>query len=189
MTDIQESPVIKALIEAKKNFGAVAKDAVNPFHKNRYATLDSINSAVDSSLLEQGLTIVQGVVQRENKNYLVARLVHTSGVYDPEIQESSYELPASTKPQDLGSAMTYGRRYNKCALLDIVADADDDGNSSTTISDAQFKRLVAIAKNKKWEDSEVKTIISNQGFSNGKDLTLSAYEAVCRILNNKKDTE
>lgn len=185
---VKENPVIAALIKAKGNFGQVVKDCVNPFHKSKYAGLDSINKAVDAALLEQGLTIIQGLVVKEDGRVsLDAKLVHVSGYYDPEIQLSSYTMPPSTKPQDVGSAMTYGRRYNKSALLGIVADSDDDGNASTTISDPQYKRLIAIAKNKGWEDVEVGNMIKSHGFKNGKELTLSAYQEICTKLENKKD--
>jgi hypothetical protein len=184
-----ENPVITALIKAKGNFGTVSKDCVNPFHKSKYASLDAINKAVDGPLLEQGLTIIQGLEVRGDTNYLVARLVHTSGVYDPAIQESVYEIPKSAKPQEMGSAMTYGRRYNKAALLDIVADADDDGNSATSISDPQFKRLVALAKKNNWSNDAVKKLIQDHGFNSGAELTLDAYAKVCEILENKKTKE
>lgn len=179
------NPVIEALIKAKGNFGAIEKDAYNPFHKSKYSSLKAINDAVDSALLEQGLTVIQGLDVIDGKTYLIARLVHTSGLYDPDIQRSVYELPITKKPQEMGSAMTYGRRYNKCALLDIVADTDDDGNASTTISDPQYKRLIAIAKKYNWSNDDVKKLIQDQGFTSGAELTLTAYQEICETLENK----
>ena len=179
------NPVITALVAAKGNFGSIEKDAYNPFHKSKYSSLKAINDAVDSALLEQGLTVIQGLDIVDGRVYLVAKLVHVSGHYDPRIQESTYELPPTKKPQEMGSAMTYGRRYNKCALLDIVADSDDDGNASTTISGPQFNRLIAIAKKNKWDNEDVKQIIKDHGFESGQDLTLTAYQDICGILESK----
>jgi hypothetical protein len=34
-------------------------------------------------------------------------------------------------PQGLGSALTYARRYSLCAVLNLVADDDDDGNTAS----------------------------------------------------------
>lgn len=189
MTEIQNNPVIESLVKAKSNFGSIEKDAYNPFHKSKYSSLDAINKAVDSAMLEQGLTIIQGLKVEDGKSYLVARLVHVSGLYDPTIQESTYELPHTKKPQEMGSAMTYGRRYNKCALLGIVADADDDGNASTTISDPQYKRLIAIAKKNEWNNDDVKKLIQNYGFTSGTELTLTAYQEICETLESKNKTK
>ena len=51
--------IIPALIKAKKNFNKISKDAVNPYFKSKYATLDAVLDATESALAEQGLTIVQ----------------------------------------------------------------------------------------------------------------------------------
>ena len=51
--------IILALIKAKKNFKKISKDAVNPYFKSKYATLDAVLEATESALAEQGLTIVQ----------------------------------------------------------------------------------------------------------------------------------
>ena len=37
-----------------------------------------------------------------------------------------------TKPQEFGSSITYGRRYNLGALLNLQIDDDDDGNAANT---------------------------------------------------------
>jgi hypothetical protein len=37
-------------------------------------------------------------------------------------------LPSGKKPQDMGSAMTYAKRYGLCMALGIAAEDDDDGN-------------------------------------------------------------
>lgn len=185
-TEQKENPVIAALVKAKSNFGGVTLDCENKFHKNKYASLGSINRATDSALLEQGLVIVQRVVIKEDKSYLVASLLHTSGVYDPHIQESWYLLPETSKSQEIGSAMTYGRRYNKSALLELVAETEDDGNASTSINTNQYKRLISLAKQHKWKDEDVKQLIKDQGFNSGTELNLSAYQTICNVLENKE---
>ena len=39
-------------------------------------------------------------------------------------------LITQPSPQGLGSALTYARRYSLCAVLNLVADADDDGQAA-----------------------------------------------------------
>jgi hypothetical protein len=54
------------------------------------------------------------------------------------IDIDSWELITSefpvfwSKPQEVGSSVSYARRYNLQALLDIPTDEDDDGNSANT---------------------------------------------------------
>ena len=51
-----------------------------------------------------------------------------TSVYDIESEEaikSSFPI-TNPDPQKFGSAMTYGKRYNLSALLNIVSDEDDD---------------------------------------------------------------
>ena len=43
--------------------------------------------------------------------------------------ESCFPRIESQDPQKLGSAITYGKRYNLGQLLNIVTDEDDDGNT------------------------------------------------------------
>jgi hypothetical protein len=115
-----------------------------------YADLDSVVAAVEQPLVEQGITITHKGFVQAGCEYLVSCLFHApSGQHD----ESYFPLPrigesrgASTKvdkygetkttllwvsPQDIGGAMTYGKRYNLVALLNLQTEADDDGNASS----------------------------------------------------------
>jgi hypothetical protein len=179
------SPVIVALLKAKSSFGAIEKDRVNPFHKSKYATLDSINKAVDGPLIENGLCIVNRVANTDKGTFVVSRLVHVSGEFDETWQESTCPLPDTVDSQKLGSAITYARRYNKLALLDIVADEDDDGNASTKITQPQVNTLIALASKYKWDNEEVRTLIQSQGFNSSADLSLSAYSAICEEIKSR----
>ena len=53
---------------------------------------------------------------------LVTMLAHTSGQW----LSSAYELPQGATPQDMGKAITYGRRYSLAAMVGITAEEDDD---------------------------------------------------------------
>lgn len=181
----QLSPVIVALLKAKASFGAIVKDRVNPFHKSKYATLDSVNKAVDGALIDNGLCIVSKVAATEQGTFVISHLVHVSGEFDPEWQESVCPLPDTVDSQKLGSAITYARRYNKLALLDIVADEDDDGNASTKITTPQQNTLFALVSKHKWEPEEVKTLIQSYGFSGSADLSLSAYQQICEEIKSR----
>jgi hypothetical protein len=74
-------------------------------------------------LAKHALAVSQPTMVTANGLVLVTRLMHKSG----EFIESSYPLPSGGKPQEMGSALTYARRYCYCAILGIAADSDDDG--------------------------------------------------------------
>ena len=114
--------IISALIKAQKKIKHAQKDAKNPHFKNHYATLESVIDATKDSLLENEIVVSQ-VVTKEN--VLVTTLLHSSG----EQMTSEMNLLNATNMQQMGSALTYARRYSLAALLNI-AQTDDDGNDS-----------------------------------------------------------
>jgi hypothetical protein len=182
---VEQSPVLQALVTAKSNFGPILKNRTNPFHKSRYADLDSINKAVDAPLLEQGLVITNRLERIDGKLYLVSRLLHTSGKFDETWQQSTCPIADTNKSQELGSSITYATRYNKTALLGVVADEDDDGNSSTVISSGQVSNLVSVAKKYGWDNDEVKALIKTYGFSSASELSLGAYTQIKSELESR----
>ncbi len=142
--------IIPALIKAKKSFKKISKDAVNPYFKSKYATLDAVLEATENALAEQGLTIVQVV-----EGYILQTfLYHESG----EFIQSNYPLPETTDSQKLGAAITYARRYAICAMLSITADEDEDGNfSSAKPTSSKPQKLV---REKPSQNERVKKICS-----------------------------
>ena len=90
----------------------------------KYADLSACVEAAAPMLKANGLAVSQIIC-----NYtLITLLTHTSG------QWIKSELPISLNQgadyQALGSAITYIKRYSYCAILGIVADADDDANAA-----------------------------------------------------------
>lgn len=124
-----------AFVAAQAEFQSVAKDAVNPFHKSKYATLDALVAEVRPKLAKHGLGFVQGTTTPESDANSKATsftvettLIHTSG----EWWTTGVLIPlAKADPQGAGAAMTYGRRYSLASALGLVNDEDDDGNEAS----------------------------------------------------------
>lgn len=122
-TSEQLTNISKALVESHKKISHAIKDAKNPHFKNDYATLESVIDASKSSLLENGIIVIQSI----GNSSLTTRLQHVSG----EFIESEIELLVDkNNMQGLGSAITYARRYSLAAMLNI-SQADDDGNKAS----------------------------------------------------------
>lgn len=120
----------QALLKAQADCAKVVKDQENPFHKSRYASLESVKAAADPSLETNGLCFSSW----PGTDGLVCRLSHVkSGEYRE--WTSPYFMDKKT-PQALGSCVTYLRRYNLVSVLNLVAE-DDDGNQASGLSHAK----------------------------------------------------
>ena len=91
-----------------------------------YADLARVFEALREPLAANGLSITQVMDSEEGKLFLLTRLLHASG----EWVEGSYPIPLNLSGQQLGSALTYARRYSLSAIVGIAADDDDDGASA-----------------------------------------------------------
>ena len=127
----------KALIEVQKRALKAFKDGTNTFFGNsKYATLASILDAIRGPLTENGFALVQEATTGDMSVSVVTRLLHESGaelVSQPlsaplkkEFTKTGVELPPSV--QQIGSLVTYLRRYSLCPFLGVALDDDDDGN-------------------------------------------------------------
>ena len=118
----------KALSVFQGQIVAVKKDALNPFYKKKYATLDTIWEAIRKPLSANGLSVAQTIGLQDGKSILETTLYHSSGEWISGIMLVN---PVKDDPQSLGSAISYARRYSLSAMLGIVADEDDDAEKAT----------------------------------------------------------
>ena len=99
---------------------------INPHFKNKYADLASVRDAIHKVLSKHGLSFTQTTEIRDSGFILLTTLMHSSGQWIA----SEYPLPSAAKPQELGSALTYARRYSLTSLIGISADEDDDAEDA-----------------------------------------------------------
>lgn len=95
-----------------------------------YADLSDVIDVVRPVLSKHGLAIVHLMQLRQGEsegNILVARLIHASGQY----LDSVYPVPSGLAAQELGSWMTYMRRYSTCNLVFVAGETDEDGAAAT----------------------------------------------------------
>ena len=115
-----------ALAKAQGEFTTVKKDAENPFFKSNYATLAALVEMIRKPLADNGLAFMQSCCGDLNgKMKMNTIITHSSGQF---IISSIPFSNAATKPQEIGSAITYAKRYGLQAALGVVVadDADDD---------------------------------------------------------------
>lgn len=148
-----------ALVAAQADMPTVKKDEVNPHFNSRFMSLSGLIEATRPVLNKHGLALTQFPCVSE----LGAPVLRTVLMHGPSGERLEFETPllvGTQNMQQLGSAITYARRYAWQSLLGIAAEEDDDGNNAGTapakptqkkqlpakgITDAQRKRLFAIA--------------------------------------------
>jgi hypothetical protein len=121
----QHKDVNHALLAAKQEFKPLQKTGRNPHFKNEYSTLDDIRDATLEALTRHGVIVVHRSEVKDEYTILITTVIHA------ETGTSLYAefFVDNDAPQKMGSAMTYGRRYNIVNLLDLIADVDDDAES------------------------------------------------------------
>jgi hypothetical protein len=115
--------IYQKLHEAKLEIGKVAKNAKNPHFKNTYADLNALIEAVEPILLDKGLILLQPI--KDGKVFTVI-----TNVEDATFVESGISLPIGIPAHQMGSAITYFRRYTLSSLLTLQA-IDDDGQQAS----------------------------------------------------------
>lgn len=124
-TSEQIDQLATALAAAQAEMKNAKLNKVNPHFKSKYADLAEIRDTVTPALSKNGIAVVQGTDAVESGILVVTRLVHKSGQWI----ESRFPI-AYDKPQTMGSAYTYAKRYSLAAICNIAADEDDDANAA-----------------------------------------------------------
>ena len=112
--------IYKKLLEFKASVGVVKKNGNNPFHKSKYATIESVLETIEQPLKERGLGFVQCPMETGLKTIVFSE-------DDTNTIESFIPYIGATDMQKLGSAITYARRYALVSMFGLEQE-DDDGN-------------------------------------------------------------
>lgn len=116
-----------AILAAKKKMTNAVKDAKNPFFKSKFADLNSVREASEPALAEEGISVLQPMVQKDGKTYIRTMLLHTSGQF--LASDTEVVCAKQNDPQAYGSAISYARRYGLQALVSLGAE-DNDGEEA-----------------------------------------------------------
>lgn len=124
--------IVAALLKVQSELQNPKRTEENPYFKSRYAPLDQILRDVREVLTRHGLILLQDTgADDEGKVNITTTIIHESGEWvatSPLTVQPRGRGSAPPTPQDIGSAITYARRYQLMSLLGIAAeDEDDDG--------------------------------------------------------------
>ncbi len=122
----------KALATFQGKVGSVGKGSTAKVEKDgrllysyKYADLASVLEATREERAAAGLSVAQFPTGDAVSGItLVTTLLHSSGQW---MRGNLMLKPTDTKPQTIGSLITYMRRYSYSAALGIATEEDDDG--------------------------------------------------------------
>lgn len=115
-----------ALAKAQGEIQNPAKNHTNPHYRTRYADLTDGLDVIRPTLSRHGLAFVQATEVDGDMLMLRTRLLHTSG----QFIDAVYPVCRVGKHQEMGSALTYAKRYCLFSLVGVAGDDDDDGNTA-----------------------------------------------------------
>lgn len=122
--------LLKALLAVQAQAPTLPKDGKNPaFGGSRFTTLKAVVDTVGPLLAENGLVWMS----KPGTNEHGQPVLHYTLAHAPSGEREEGSMPlllTKTDSQGQGSAITYARRYSLCAVLNLVADDDDDGNAA-----------------------------------------------------------
>ena len=127
----EKSSLLKALHAVQANAPTLRKDATGQVGSRhyKYTPLDTIVETLRPLLEKHGLVWVSLPTGTHDAPTLYYRLLH---VESNESIEAEMPIMVGENPtsQAMGSAITYARRYALTAVLNLVADDDDDGQAA-----------------------------------------------------------
>lgn len=114
----------QAILAVQGEIKALSKDKENPFFKSSYFDINQIIAELMPLLVKNGITVTQPLT-----NLVGSPALATIISKDEERLEYVIPLPSTIKPQEMGSAITYYRRYALQSYFLLQAE-DDDANST-----------------------------------------------------------
>jgi len=201
----ENKDLYQALIKSQILFPEIKKNRTVNFGNVRYkyADFDTLIQAVRPILNKNGLFLTQPIKTEENNiTFVETKIVHQSG----QSISSKLEIKLPADPKQAGAIISYFKRYCLESTLGISTNEDTDatvsretepkkaapkavknaasGAKSSTITEAQRKRLFAIAGEKKLGKEQMEPLLKGFGFDSSKDVTKAAYEKVIAAIES-----
>ncbi|MBQ0836073.1 ERF family protein [Lactiplantibacillus pentosus] len=152
-----------------------------------YVLLPDLIQAIDDGIKDTGLAWIQDSKTEQNSVSVRTIIFHDGGY----IYESSWiTIKTSGQAQDIGSAMTYAKRYSLGTAFGISSEPDDDGQQANNYRPSQngngnqagssnANQTYRGSANKKASDKQVKMIYAQFGIAakrDGKDSDQLAHQ-------------
>jgi hypothetical protein len=173
MTETAVKSMTQDFIAFQQAVGPIFKDSKNPHFGSKYAKLEDVIAATYEALNANNFAVTQlprviKPVDSDPYMVLVSQLRHTSG----DLIESEHLIVAKdyNNPQQIGSAITYARRYALLAMTGLAPE-DDDGNAAVSNGTATAPKKSTVATSPKTDTPVASS--TKQASDKQKDYILS----------------
>ena len=172
----------EALSKAQGEIVGATKESDNPYFKSRYADLAAVWEACREPLSKNGLAVIQTTESDDAGVAIVTTLVHSSGEW---IRGRLVMKPQKAGPQELGSVISYARRYSLAAMVGVYQ-VDDDAEAAMDrkpkIKEPQAKEIRELLEK---TGTDEKGLLSWLGIDSINALPASEFERAKRALETK----
>jgi hypothetical protein len=191
MQSEQINELAAALAKAQGAMENAAKNKSNPHFKSTYADLAAVLDAIRTPLSNNGLSTVQTMEIAERCIVLRTTLLHSSG----QFIATEYPIAVGLKPQEMGSSITYGRRYSLAAIVGIAQD-DDDANAAAktsppvvTPSKISPKELTDLLELINSKETSAEMVCKHFKFPSLADITTDKLATITTAIKAKPDRQ
>ncbi len=166
----QINELMGALSKAQGAMTHAKKDSQNPHFRSAYADLASVWQACREPLSKHGLAVTQTLDIAGEKQVLVTTLSHSSGQWIKSLMIVPVQRPG---PQELGSCISYCRRYSLAAIVGVYQDDDD-----AEVAQAPYRQHKPIEEHPASLSEAQKRQLDEwvEEFPEGKDWMLKQYK-------------
>ncbi len=140
MPAVSKLTLHQRLIQFHEQVGTIRKTETNPHFRSKFADVNTILKVVMPVLTSVGVVVIQEPQMTEaGGSYLVTSLVNADDRADSTTSKIPLMLKDKTNPQQLGSALTYARRYALVSML-LLESEDDDAEYATNGNNQQYSQ-------------------------------------------------
>lgn len=144
-TSEQINELAAALSKLQSSISNPAKDA--QAHHSKYASFPMILNTIRPHLEKNGLAIIQTSHKAERYGHVcvivTTRIVHSSGQFIEEEISTAINSQAKNTVQEMGSLISYMKRYAIQGMVLIAGDEDDDGEAAARVAQQDSNNIKA----------------------------------------------
>ena len=174
-----------SLAKAQSEIKNPAKNATNPFLKNRYADLGSCLNAIRVVAAVNDLSFVQAVEMFGDSVSVSSQISHSSGQWMKQTATTGVQAGGKNLMQDVGAMSTYLKRYQAQSMWAISGDDDNDAQE-ITISGIDDKKAAHIDALIVSTDSNKTAFFKLYKVSKTQELSEDNYNKAVKQLQQKK---
>jgi hypothetical protein len=182
----------RAMAAAQKEMEPVRANASNPQTRSKYASYLALDKAIRPIYSKHGFAISYDTGDGPPDHLRVlAHVSHEGG----GSRDFKIDMPADgkgakggdvmTKTHAIGSAFTYGKRYQLGGIFNIVVSDDDDGNGASGNGPITDEQVATIAELMDRFDADVPAFCRYMGVTAVKDIPAKSYRKAIESLNLK----